>query len=55
MTDKKNEGSMPKVSKNLEDLPPKASADSKVKGGMSSIDGTMGGGTTTTGDNTIPM
>ena len=52
MTDKKNEGALPKVSKDIKDLPPKPGTDANVKGGMGD---TMGGGTGTTGDNTIPM
>lgn len=57
MTDKNKDESLPKVSKAFTDLEPAQVDADKVKGGaINSIDGgTMGGGTTTTGDNTIPM
>jgi len=57
MSAKKPGKTMPKVAKKtVRDLEPSRAQGAKVRGGrLSATDGTMSGGTTTTGDNTIQM
>jgi hypothetical protein len=57
MKDKKKDDTLPKVSKEIKDLPRATKASDKVKGGAINVDagGTMAGGTGTTSDSTILM